>query len=97
MLCHTAASAESANLETSQKLAADYEFDYYFTIEIMNRIYNDSLTDPDSPYYKMMYSEVSGAVSVHFIFAFTDTLYPLNIRHLIPRFRKTWDSMGTAH
>lgn len=81
MLFKTAASAEGANLKKPETLAAD-ALSYYFSFEIMNRIYSTSLMDPNSPDYKKMYSEVSNAVSVHFRFAFTDMQYSLTIRHL---------------
>ncbi|KAM9434627.1 uncharacterized protein Hap1MRO34_002391 [Clarias gariepinus] len=64
-LCITAllmsASAESADIKKPETLVVD-SLSYYFSIEIMNRVYNDSLQDSNSPDYKRMFNEVSGAV-----------------------------------
>lgn len=54
---------------------------YYFTMEIMNRVYNDSLLDPKSPDYQKMYSEVSNAVSLHFRLVFKAKLCVLNLMY----------------
>lgn len=81
MLFKTAASADGANMKKSEKLAVE-SLSYYVSFEIMNRIYNTSLLDPDSPDYKKMYSEVSNVVSVHFMFAFIDMQYSLTTKHL---------------
>ncbi|KAL7829231.1 hypothetical protein AOLI_G00301160 [Acnodon oligacanthus] len=40
------------------------KYAFYLGMEITNRVYNDSLRDPESAYYKSMYAEVSG-VLVH--------------------------------
>ncbi|KAF5893910.1 mucin-1-like, partial [Clarias magur] len=64
-LCITAlvmsASAESADIKKPETLVVD-SLSYYFSIEIMNRVYNDSLQNPNSADYKRMFNEVSGAV-----------------------------------
>lgn len=67
MVFNVTGSAESVNVKQLETLASVDGFSYYFTFEIMNRNYSDSLLDPESPAYKKMYSEVSTAVSVHFI------------------------------
>ncbi|KAK3525363.1 hypothetical protein QTP86_031085, partial [Hemibagrus guttatus] len=55
------ASIKDADTMETETLALD-SMNYYFTIEIMNRIYNNSLLDPESADYKKMHGEVSGAL-----------------------------------
>lgn len=65
MLFNSAASIQGADTNEPQNFALD-SMGYYFTIEILNRIYNDSLLDPESADYKKMHGEVSNAVSFYF-------------------------------
>lgn len=60
---HSAVPAKGADAQKPEKMAAPNSLAYYFNIEIMNRIYNDSLLDPESLDYKKMHLEVSNAVS----------------------------------
>ncbi|XP_036421360.1 cell wall integrity and stress response component 3 [Colossoma macropomum] len=39
------------------------KYAFYLGIEITNRVYNDSLRDPESAYYKSMYAQVSSALA----------------------------------
>ncbi|KAG7325892.1 hypothetical protein KOW79_010817 [Hemibagrus wyckioides] len=55
------ASIQGADTNEPQNFALD-SMGYYFSIEIMNRIYNDSLLDPESADYKKMHGEVSTAL-----------------------------------
>lgn len=70
MLFDTSGSAESFNVKKSETPTFVDAFSYYFTIEILNRVYNDSLMNPDSPDYEKMQSEVIDTVSVRFLFYF---------------------------
>ncbi|KAM9434625.1 uncharacterized protein Hap1MRO34_002389 [Clarias gariepinus] len=55
---------QSASLVTLKTANADVPYDTYdFTTDITNRIYNDSLLNPNSQDYTMMYNEVSNALN----------------------------------
>lgn len=59
----SAGSAEGASLVTLKAANSDPSVTYDFSIDITNRVYDDSLLDPESQGYKTMYDEVSSAVS----------------------------------
>ncbi|XP_053087447.1 uncharacterized protein si:dkeyp-92c9.4 isoform X1 [Pangasianodon hypophthalmus] len=55
-------SAEGASLVTSKAANTEPSFTYDFTMDITNRIYNDSLLNTKSQDYNLMYEEVSCAL-----------------------------------
>ncbi|KAF7686476.1 hypothetical protein HF521_015838 [Silurus meridionalis] len=61
VILKTSASAGGESLERAEAMSAEDTFNYNFSFEIMNRIYNNSLQDPQSEDYKNMYKEVSSA------------------------------------
>ncbi|KAK2864737.1 hypothetical protein Q7C36_003891 [Tachysurus vachellii] len=56
------ASAEGVIIKEAAMFTSLDSVGYYFTMEIMNRVYNNSLLDPKSPDYQKMYNEVSSAL-----------------------------------
>lgn len=56
-------SAGAASLVALKAENTELSFTYDFTMDVTNRIYNHSLLNPESRDYKMMYEEVSSAVS----------------------------------
>ncbi|KAK2864759.1 hypothetical protein Q7C36_003913 [Tachysurus vachellii] len=55
-------SAEGASLEVTKSTKSDPLYTYDFTLNIINRIFNDSLLNPKSQDYKVMYEEISSAL-----------------------------------
>ncbi|GAA6074232.1 mucin-2 isoform X2 [Tachysurus ichikawai] len=54
--------AEGASLVPLKSTKSDPLYTYDFTLNIINRIFNDSLLNPKSQEYKVMYEEVSSAL-----------------------------------